>query len=391
MVSSFAGKRLRLALFFVPFFLLPLSSPAFSQSHKPAVEAVNENGFNSSRWCGTCHKQIYDRWKGSMHSRATSDPIFRASYIQAYYSSKGKAAKLCLSCHAPTSIVTGEIDLEVSIASEGITCDFCHSVKEINDNHEFPFELDMGSVKYGPNKEGSVKRHKVAHSEIHTKSEFCATCHQYTPNGVPVMTTYDEWKDSAYADEGKQCQYCHMPQVTGEIAENVKSEKGERISSHDLAGSHSITQLKKALALEIAGVNRAKDRMTVSVKVTNVGSGHRIPTGVPTRKLILFCEVRVPGGKVYKKRVVYEKAIFDEQGIELTSDADIMLGKGASLAKDNRIHPKETRNEHFTFYIPNNKGAIVSVWVDYLYSPAILTETEMRIELSRDETVSGEQ
>ena len=52
---------------------------------------------------------------------------------------------------------------------------------------------------------------------------------------------------------------------------------------------------------------------------------------MPTRKLILYCEVRAPGGKVYKDKVIYEKAIFDKDGYELTSDADIMLGMPESL------------------------------------------------------------
>ena len=68
------------------------------------------------------------------------------------------------------------------------------------------------------------------------------------------MTTFTEWEESVYADEGKNCQYCHMPQVEGEIATGIVSERGKRIFSHDLAGSHSITQLKKALALKVVSV-----------------------------------------------------------------------------------------------------------------------------------------
>jgi hypothetical protein len=309
--------------------------------------------------------------------------------MEAHYKSNGKAAKICLTCHAPTSKYTHGFDLDVSLTSEGISCDFCHSVSAIDREKEFPFTVDLGTTKYGPNKTGNVKQHKVAHSPLHSSAELCASCHEYRPNGVAVMSTYSEWKASVYADEGKQCQYCHMPEVEGQIAGRTPSERGNKIFSHDLAGSHSIIQLKKALALKVASIGRKNDRMVVKVDLTNVGSGHRVPTGIPTRKLILYCEVRAPGGKIYKDKMIYEKAIFDAEGYELTSDAEIMLGYGTTIAKDNRIFPKETRSETFTFYVPDSKRATVSVWVDYLYEPMLMDRTEMRIEMNRVETVSG--
>lgn len=366
------------------FLVTPLSAIAQEDIAPP-----KKDGFDSSEKCGKCHDQIFDRWKESMHSRATSDPIFRASYMEAHYKSGGAAAKICLTCHAPTSKFTHGFNLDVSLTSEGITCDFCHSIKSIDRDKDYPFEVDLGNTKYGPNKTGSVKQHEVKYSPLFSDAEFCAACHEYTPGGVPVMTTYSEWKESVYADEGKTCQYCHMPEIEGQIANRVVSERGNKIFSHDLAGSHSIVQLKKSLALKIAGVERKSDRMVVRVNVTNIGSGHRIPTGIPTRKLILYCEVRVPGGKVYKDKIIYEKAIFDKESYELTSDAEIMLGWGTSIAKDNRIYPKETRAETFTFYVPGSKRADISIWVDYLYSPVLMEKTDMRIEMNRTSVISG--
>jgi len=307
----------------------------------------------------------------------------------AHFDDADKAQELCLRCHAPTTLVTGERNLVMGVTREGLTCDFCHSLKDVNlENPENPFIIDLGKTKYGPNKKGDVKVHDIGHTTLHSQAKLCAACHEYRPNGVPVMTTYSEWKQSPYAEEGKQCQYCHMPESEGQISNNVPG-RGGKIFDHNLAGGHSLTQLKKALALKISRVERKKDRMTVHVDVTNTGSGHRVPTGVPTRKLILYCEIRIPGGKVYKEKIIYEKAIFDSEGFELKNDSDIMLGMGVSVAKDNRIFPKETRKEIFTFYLPKNKEAKIAVWVDYLYEPLILQETEMRIEMNRDDRVSA--
>ena len=95
---------------------------------------MNEEGFDSSESCGKCHAQIYDRWKESMHSRATSDPIFRASYMEAHYKSGGAAEKICLTCHsARTGLLVnphpkdwGDIKNRLKNASNGKTCRKCH-------------------------------------------------------------------------------------------------------------------------------------------------------------------------------------------------------------------------------------------------------------------------
>lgn len=370
--------------------LAPLAAASAQQPAKPEQLKINERGFTRAEACGKCHTQMYEAWKESMHARAVSDPIFQAAYLDAYYKTKGGAARLCLRCHAPITQQSGDFNLDAPLTSEGVACDFCHSLKEVNlDDPANPHMTAPGLVKRGPNKDGAVKVHQVEYSKLHGDARLCASCHEYRANGVPVMTTYSEWKQSPYAEEGKPCQYCHMPEAKGQISEGVEGRRGGMVFTHNLAGGHSITQLKKALALKITRVERKDDRMTVHVDLTNSGSGHRVPTGIPTRKLILYCEARVPGGKVYKEKIVYEKVIFDKNQQELRADADIMLGLGAAIASDNRIFPKETRQERFTFYIPKGKDARVAVWVDYLYEPLIVQAAEMRIEMNRDEITSA--
>lgn len=368
------------------FSVLLLPHPIAAEQDKITL---NEKGFTSSQVCGKCHTQIYQSWKESMHAGSVTDPVFQASYMMAYFKKGPATAKLCLRCHAPTSVMTKDYDLTHELPGEGITCDFCHSLKDVNlDNPDNPFVLDVGKVKRGPNIKGDVKVHDVEYSQLHSSARICASCHEYRPNGVPVMTTYSEWKESIYAEQGTNCQYCHMPESMGEISKNVPGPREGKIFNHNLAGGHSVIQLKKALALKITGVTRQEDRMTVKVDLTNQGSGHRVPTGIPTRKLVLYCEVKVGEGKVYREQVVYEKAIFNSQGQELVHDSDIMLGLGSFVAKDNRIYPKETRQETFTFFIPKGKEALVTAWVDYLYQPVILQPTEMRVEMNLDSVIS---
>ncbi|VAX15091.1 hypothetical protein MNBD_NITROSPINAE01-1469 [hydrothermal vent metagenome] len=383
-MQSFLRIALLLAVSLVFTFSGPLNASAADAEVK-----LNPNGFTSSKVCAECHSQIYSNWKDSMHARATSDPIFRASYYEAHYKSGGKARDLCLRCHAPTTKMTQEYNLDGEITSEGLTCDFCHSLKAIDMKKEFPFILDVGTVKYGPNKKGSdAKIHTIMKSKIHTSARLCASCHEYRPNGVAVMSTYSEWQNGPYALEGIPCQRCHMPEVEGEIAIGVTADRGKKVYSHKLAGGHSVVQLKKALTLSIANVQRAGGMMTVTANVTNSGSGHRVPTGIPTRKLILHCKVTLTNGKTFMEKKVYEKVLFDKDGNELTNDADIMMGLGDSIVKDNRIYPRETRSERFTFNIPDREEASISLWVDYLYQPKVIQDMEMRVEMGRAETIS---
>src|SRR5207249_4863664 len=56
----------------------------------------------------------------------------------------------------------------------------------------------------------------VTRTPAFLRSEFCQSCHQFTPegfalNGKLLENTYAEWKASRFAREGVQCQDCHMP------------------------------------------------------------------------------------------------------------------------------------------------------------------------------------
>ena len=139
-----------------------LAPPSGAQQDKIAL---SEKGFTSAETCGKCHIQIYQSWKESMHANAVRDPIFEAAYMMAFYKKGAAAAKLCLRCHAPASIVTGDFSLDKGLNTEGITCDFCHSIKDARlEREENPFALEVGKVKLGPNIKGDVKIHDVAYS-----------------------------------------------------------------------------------------------------------------------------------------------------------------------------------------------------------------------------------
>ncbi|MFQ5841720.1 MAG: multiheme c-type cytochrome, partial [Thermodesulfobacteriota bacterium] len=173
----------------------------------------NQSPYESPAICGSCHTDIHAMWTKAMHAQAYDDPIFKASFLQAFFETKGKATPFCLRCHDPTSQVTGGLDAQGDIIGAGVTCDFCHTISEVKlDRPEGPFMRAPSGVKTGPYANAKSPAHTTERKEFFKKSEFCGGCHQLkTKTGVPIIGTYEEWKESPYASSGVQCQDCHMP------------------------------------------------------------------------------------------------------------------------------------------------------------------------------------
>ena len=61
---------------------------------------------------------------------------------------------------------------------------------------------------------------------------------------MSIQNTYEEWKSSPYAAEGKRCQDCHMPSYSGKTANDGK-ERPE-LHAHVFMGGHTEMILKAA-------------------------------------------------------------------------------------------------------------------------------------------------
>ncbi len=357
------------------------SHPAQAETPPP----LKAGSVSPAEDCGACHKEVLEKWKDSMHAQSVTDPIFQAAYMQAFLDSDGRAKAVCLDCHAPVASINGDTGLKNGVTRQGITCHFCHSVTATHPNGKKRYETAVGKTLRGPRGGDKSGYHQSVKSDLHRSAEFCASCHEYTANGVKIMATWSEWKAGPYAAKGWGCQNCHMP------IENLTDDKGNRKSvfSHSLAGGHSIVQLRKAMNVTIRNVQRLGDRTVVDLEVENAGAGHNLPTGIPTRKLLLYVQLTTADNRSQKKSIAYEKIIFDKKGRELTRDSDIMLGLGSQIVKDNRIAPGEKRKEQVVFYGGTSGEISVSTWIDYVYQPLLLQNTEMRVEMTRSERSFG--
>lgn len=366
------------------FFCMVFFSGAALAEETPKVET---DKYTSSAVCGKCHEHIYNRWKDSIHAHAMDDPIFNTAYNLAYRKTAGAAKNICLPCHAPTVRFTGDFDEKLPMTKEGISCDFCHTVKAVDLKASDPYIKEIGLVKRGPFKDGKdlKGKHEIAFSELHKTAEFCAGCHEYkSQNGVSIIGTYGEWKEGPYPAKGKQCQDCHMPAIMGQIVAGSDTSPKKTINEHNLLGGHSLMQLKKAVDVKVVNINVGEARTEVMVDISNMGSGHRVPTGTPTRRLILNVEISGSEGRVFREKIAYEKVLADMDGKELKDESEVMLGGPMQIIKDNRLKPGETRREVFTFYATGSKLKNVTAWVDYVYSPFILDRTTMQLEMARD-------
>jgi Cytochrome c554 and c-prime len=361
---------------------------------------AKSNPYTSAKVCATCHEDIYQMWSRSLHATALTDPVFDVVYMQVLKATDGKVKEQCLRCHAPTSRVSRDFALRHEVTREGVTCDFCHTISAVNiDNRTEPYTMRPGTVKFGPLGGTTSPRHLTTFSPVHETSELCGGCHELVAkNGTVIMGTYSEWKESPYAAKGVQCQDCHMPTVKD--ATTVKAGvkvSTKRVNKHDLQGGHSTEQLQRAAKVEILEVSKGPDAVLVRVRVTNVGSGHKMPTGIPSRKVLLIGRLKDARGAILREATIrYQKVLADAQHNPLEADADIFL-KASTVLVDNRLGPQESRIERLIFPVTREmtqdqviggrtyqRNLSVEVALTYSYTPLILQPADMVQDMAKD-------
>ena len=246
----------------------PLPAQGVPSSQFSALEASLD-----PRSCGTCHSAQFDDWNKSLHSRAMGPGVL--GQLVEMSPDATEEHQDCLRCHAPLkeqadSLVAAATPLRAiapratdgpALHEQGLTCAACHV---------------RGHLRYGPpRKDGSAPDATarlphggwVAHAAFED-SRFCASCHQFPKdgfalNGKLLENTYEEWKESRYAREGKTCQSCHMPE-----------------RRHLWRGIHDAQTVQAAVTIDATAPHMDGGIVSAKLSIGNTGTGHYFPTYV---------------------------------------------------------------------------------------------------------------
>ena len=120
---------------------------------------------SSAEFCGDCHRAIEEGWKQSAHSQAVESRLFQDAMKLAETDYGASARKTCLSCHSPIAVESGDLALVKKVSWEGITCDYCHSIRDVTLTGPNPkATVDYSLVKSGPWKDVNSPAHGTVFS-----------------------------------------------------------------------------------------------------------------------------------------------------------------------------------------------------------------------------------
>ncbi|HXX74689.1 MAG TPA: multiheme c-type cytochrome [Nitrospiraceae bacterium] len=305
--------------------------------------------------CGTCHREIYDEWKTSIHAHAFADPFFQA------YWKKDKNIWVCLNCHTPLEnqqptlikdIPRGRVEKAIEepnprydpeYQKEAITCAACH----VRDG-----------IIYGPF-EDSAAPHPTKFDPNFRTTQICYRCHNVVSGpaqfyNVAPCGTYAEYEGKFFMRErGFICQSCHMPEIDRPVATDGPIRRGRQ---HLWRGGHDPDMIKRAVAVQVKADPpdpKPGEQVTFTLTLINAGAGHKIPTGDPDRHFTIefLIEDRT-------KQVVHQE--------KSTIGRWIMWQPVVAELYDNRLLPLASREYRFAYRMPaESEGLALKARVQY--------------------------
>jgi len=245
-------------------------------------------------------------------------------------------------------------------AMDGVSCTLCHQIQDVELGEEASFSggfvIDTEAVSpdrpiFGPfpNQFEQLMISTVGYKPVlgsqTLDSGLCAACHTlFTPyvdssgkvlGEFPEQTPYLEWENSSYGDgldEDQACQQCHMPEAEGKVVIS-NMPRGGRLQArspfvqHHFVGGNAfmlkilqggveelelrastdqfeatllrtLDQLQnKTAELTIVEAQVENDAMTLVLDVKNK-TGHKLPTGFPTRSVWIHLVVTDAEGQM---------------------------------------------------------------------------------------------
>ena len=343
------GRRLALTALLL---LLSSDRPALGNPGRPARISPAEQAFIRDHWrrpippqgaaparfsplerslspvsCGTCHPDQFRDWQSSVHAKSMGPGI--SGQLAEMIKSEPAAARSCFTCHAPLAeqapLIRGSEglvpnpDLDPLLQSQGVVCASCH----VRGHQRFGPPRRDGTVASRAPRE-SLPHNGLTRTTAFLRSEFCASCHQFAPNGLALNgklleNTFEEWRASPAARRGQQCQDCHMPD-----------------RRHLWRGIHDPEMVKSGVQIKLV-TGRARyrpgEKLTARLTITSTGVGHDFPTYVTPRVLVRAELLDAAGEPVPGS--LEERAIGREVPLDLSREiADTRIPAGGRFTLD---------------------------------------------------------
>jgi hypothetical protein len=338
-------------------------------------------------------------WRATMMANSARDPYWQAGVRRETIDHPKHSEEIqneCAACHMPMAQRMAQADgrrgavfahlpftqadppEETRLAEDGISCTVCHQIAK--DKLGTPESFNSGFVVVPP-KDGvrqilgpyavdqgrrTIMRSVTGYEQVEaphiSESELCASCHtlitqSFGPGGevigrLPEQMNYQEWQHSAFAQEKKSCQSCHMPRAAGPVRiASVLGDFRDHLSRHlfvggnafmlrifnryrdelgvraqpaelDAAAHATVRQLQQDTAtLSVLSPSLTGGTLAFDVEIRNL-TGHKFPTGYPSRRTWLHVTVRDRDG-----RAVFESGAVQPDGSIRGSDSDADAGR----------------------------------------------------------------
>jgi hypothetical protein len=233
--------------------------------------ALDAESLAGSMTCGTagCHEQILEEWIPSAHRYSAMDPLFQKVQSVMAEQNGPESTRYCGGCHDPISLFSGTKNLFVENLTglhgyqEGISCLACHGVRETDLQGNANYVMTQPATylwqwqESGLGKFASdflIRTYPDKHLELSKRMfkapEYCAACHKQfidqevnRVGWVQLQNQYDNWKASHWYVEGDptktvECRECHMPLVASTDPARGDATDYNRTPADDMHRSH---------------------------------------------------------------------------------------------------------------------------------------------------------